>query len=349
MRILSLLAAPLFLLSTTSKAHAAPDYIVEPISSYLHTTIATAVNETGEASVSGLGQGISLPFGFDDGGLFDIPLLPGYSSALAMGINNDRVIVGYGTQNAAGEYAPRAFRFDSAQGILAALPSPLELPGSGAFAINHHGIIAGVVGDSFFTTEVRPALWVNGVVKVYPWLGVAFAINNRGNFAGSMYHSRNGPETAVLVQNGKRRDLGILSSFTASRALGINDCDDVVGYATDSAQRIEAFVKLADGPLKPVGGGDHLARDINNRRQIISSSSEVTVTDPDGTRTLLRNRSVNGEDWYQLFDAFSINDQGVVVGVGFHYEEGGPLPFVARGFIAHPLNSDSLPPLVCKP
>lgn len=99
--------------------------------------------------------------------------------------------------------------------------------------------------------------------------------------------------------------------------------------------------------MKPIGGTDSVAYDINNRRQIVSSGSEVFITEPDGTRTSLRERATNADDWYGLFEARSINDSGVIAGVGFYWVDNGPLPFEPRGFIAYPLHEPTAP-IVCR-
>ena len=147
----------------------------------------------------------------------------------------------------------------------------------------------------------------------------AWAINNRGQVAGSSGGSEGTDQHAALWRDGEWLDLGTLPGHTYSLALDINKHGDVVGSSRSTIENTRAVLWHRGAPidLGTLPGGSYSTADaINDRGQVAG-----TALDADGQLHLVR------WDRGQMVDlglfpspqwrwVSAINDRGVIVGYG---------------------------------
>ncbi|HYM75114.1 MAG TPA: hypothetical protein VE377_03980 [Candidatus Dormibacteraeota bacterium] len=106
--------------------------------------------------------------------------------------------------------------------------------------------------------------------------------------------------------------------------LAINDCGQAAGVSLNARTgRIEAFLeeKGKRSPLGTLGGSFSIARDINNRGEIVGGS--LTAGDDSFHGFLYRNHRLldlntmlePGTGW-ELVQALAINNRGEILGIG---------------------------------
>lgn len=149
------------------------------------------------------------------------------SFASASGINNNGEIVG----EAIHKDVPTAFlRLTDASIVF--LPGLPGLPSGRAYAINDTGTIAGTAFNDDGAT--KGCVWVNHKPFALPTLGgvdsEARNLNSHGDIVGDA-DLASGKSHACLWKNGKPIDLGALPGDDTSRALYVNDSDEVVGVS----------------------------------------------------------------------------------------------------------------------
>ena len=188
-----------------------------------------------------------------------------------------------------------------------------------ARSINNNGQI---VGESQVGSGVQQVLWQNGEIAQLgsSWWN-AKSINDSGQIAGTGGNS-DGMTRAVVWQNDSATELGAYpgTSTAESRAYGINDAGDVVGYSfwydTGDFYWLATLWKsgkiYALGPVEPIPARQSEALDINNFGQAVGWSTVNHVSQAalwqDGlTTTLPMPGGSPGE-------AHSINDAGQIVG-----------------------------------
>ncbi len=225
----------------------------------------------------------------------------------ASGINNQGEIVG--AVSLFGSLTQYAFVYE--KGLTADLP---DLSGgnglSAATAINNHGDIVGVGSlQSVAVLTEHPFLYSQGLMHDLGTLGgsmgEANAINDLGEIVGDSFTTSNAEMHAFLYREGRMIDLGGLpgvqfetstnpSAFfkLVSVALAINNCGQIVGFATatnGALYAIHAFL-YSDGMMI----------DLNN---------------------LVRLTHVNGPPGFlALTGANGINDWGQIVGAGTFWD-----------------------------
>ena len=134
-------------------------------------------------------------------------------------------------------------------------------------AVNQHGVVVGEgPAHAFFWSGYR-AVELPGVH------GAALALNDRGTIVGTVEPSDGAQPHAVRWRDGAMEDLGTLGG-SYSKALGVNERDEIVGYAATSEDRSHAFL-WRDGTmtdLGTLGGTESGATGINERGQVIGWS-----------------------------------------------------------------------------
>lgn len=147
--------------------------------------------------------------------------------ASASGINNNGEIVGEAIRK---DVSTAFLRLTDAS--LVFLPSLPGLPGSRAYAIDDAGTVVGTAFNDAGAT--KGCLWVDRKPVPLPTLGgansEARAINSRGDAVGDA-DLPSGKTHACLWHGGKAVDLGTLPGDDSSRALYINDQDEIVGVS----------------------------------------------------------------------------------------------------------------------
>jgi len=126
-------------------------------------------------------------------------------------------------------------------------------PGNVAFAINNHGIIAGLSALHNNTT-FHPVLWQDGIIAdlgVLPGdlVGAALDLNNRGEVVGASI-SAPGPATgnprAFVWKDGVMTDLNTLvpagSPLHLLTAFALSDSGDIVGFGATDDGDIHGFL-----------------------------------------------------------------------------------------------------------
>ena len=196
--------------------------------------------------------------------------------------------------------------------------------GSTAYAVNDAGEVVGFADTA--TGDDHAVLWQDGRIRDLGTLpgfrcSVATAINARGQIVGRVYNPRPDlpdlllwPSRAVLWENGRIKDLGTLLGSTSSRAYGINDCGQVVGWTLTNGNLRRAFLWEKGHMAALKGGAVSAATGINNRGQIIGVSG---FSDDTVHAVLWESGQVHdlGTILGHTFNrATAINDQGVVVG-----------------------------------
>lgn len=188
----------------------------------------------------------------------DLGLLPDTVSALAKGVNDSGVVVGYAIDS---NKVYHAFCWTAAKGMveLPALPRQKHCI---AWAVNNKGQIAGssgVGGQDYqlFVRTVDGRLLVTG-----QRVTEAKAMNEKGQTAGRSKANTAGIRNA----DGKMVDLGL------GLAYGINGLGEAVGDRYDSATKACRAVYWS-GAGESVDLGQGTASDINDHGQIVGSAS----------------------------------------------------------------------------
>jgi probable HAF family extracellular repeat protein len=111
--------------------------------------------------------------------------------------------------------------------------------------------------------------------------------------------------------------------------LALNDVGQCAGVSSNpEAGRIEAFVQEngSRNMLGTLGGSFSIARDINNRGEVVGGS--LTQGDENfhgfiyrGNRLVDLNDLLDPGSGWELIQAFAINNRGEIIGVGSHTGE----------------------------
>lgn len=255
---------------------------------------AFCINDIGEAAgASNSGDSLVPLLWKPQGGMQQVPLLPGDNGGQALGINKHGEIVGYSS----GRRGPRAFLWTRRTGVrdLGVLPGG---DSSRARDVNDSGE---VVGTSASVGGNRAVLWTrSGNLRDLGTLpgdssSEATAINNAGDVVGHSNGPR-GPRAFLWTKATGMQDLGCLPGGTSSRALDINDAGCVVGTSTTSGAD-RAFIWRPQTGMSDLNAA--VSADLRvdfAEAQAINSKGQVLVRGRIGEAGEVSNESAPGED-----------------------------------------------------
>jgi uncharacterized membrane protein len=222
---------------------------------------------------------------------------------------------------------------------------PVRWPAGGAMQVlqlpGQYGAARGIAGDG---TVVGSFLGADGVDHCAEWPGPytaivqldlgadgiaceMVAINRRAQMAGQKA-TETGPRAplhAFLYQDGRFHLLGHVEGHAQTIAAGLNVHGHIVGSAQDPRGRNPATAYLYDGQqLVPLGqlapGHGFEATAINDQDQIVGWGSNEQDQDKaaiyDGGQWIALESLTDGLGTWTLERAFSINDDGIIVGMG---------------------------------
>lgn len=206
--------------------------------------------------------------------------VPGKSMVLPYrnAINQRGQVVGYGWNTFIGD--EQSFIWSGEMVMLPNLPGAVF---SRPQAINDHGHLVGEIG---FNILDRPAaVWDKGVLRVLPSapgvstpaINIPFGINNRGDVVGTSGSRADVIRHPVLWLDGEASILQTPPGSTESRAYGINDSGEIVGFAAPNlAPATRQAMLWADGEatiLPTLGGVGATAYCIANNGDIAGSAA----------------------------------------------------------------------------
>ena len=252
-------------------------------------------------------------------GFEDVAGEQGAGNSVAYGINDQGEIAGaYNTSTAQRPF--RAVRRVGFQELTLLAGSN----GGRAYAINEIGEAVGYVSG---TSGIRPVWWTRrGEVRLLQSVGSqttqALDLNDRGDIVGV---SGGEPKAAVLwPRKGGLVSLGTLPGFAHSEAVAISENATITGVATGVGEfptRSRAVLwqpgGLAIQDLGALPGGtDSRARDVNNRGEVVGTSTSAK-----GSRAFIWTASTGMKDLNDLVtvpglvmtDALSVNRRGDIV------------------------------------
>jgi probable HAF family extracellular repeat protein len=265
-------------------------------------------------------------FLYSAGTLQDLGTLGGPIS-IARGIGNAGHVVGEAMQSSG--YTKAFLWSNGRMQDLGTLPGHFQ---SAAFDVNDSGHVVGYSGTN---TEERAFLRTTGGLKDLGTLGTfgsrALAINNLGHVVG---YSQAGPfmDHAFLYSNGTMKDLGTIGGVAIgiSQAADINDKGQIVGHSTVGQDLLTMHACLwENGKAKDLGTLSlypySYGKSINDAGHVVGFVAPTQQTDVkevqraflyrDG-RMLDLNEAIPVKSGWVLFEASSINDNGVIVGLG---------------------------------
>jgi len=247
----------------------------------------------------------------------------GAGNSVAYGINDQGEVAGaFNT-----DVALRPFRAVR-KGRFQELSLPPGSNGGIAFALNELGEAAGYASGA---AGIRPVWWTRrGEVQLLQTIGSqtarALDLNDRGDVVG-VYG--NEVKTAVVwPRKGGIVSLATPPGFTHSEAVSVAENGTVAGVATGVSQfpnRSRAVLWPANGQAVRdlgtlAGGDDSRARDVNNRGEVVGTSSST-----DGDRAFVWTAAGGMQDLNTLVsvpglvmtDALGINRKGDIVVMGY--------------------------------
>jgi RHS repeat-associated protein len=208
-------------------------------------------------------------------------------------------------------------------------PPYTDTIGSAAEGINDYGQVVGTFYEGFVASVPHGFLLTpGGEVVDFGGFTTAHDVNNRGQVVGDIYVTTSDrhaflwtdddgddqPDSAEIL------DLGTLAG-TDSRAFGVNDNGDVVGW-TDTTQGRRAFLWTPEQGMRSLGslGGISIAYAVNDHGWVVGTSQAGDGTvhpflwTPTGGMVDLYPQA----DDFQLNAATGVNDHGQVIGQVAH-------------------------------
>lgn len=240
--------------------------------------------------------------------------------------NRSAVIVSAGSD-------PKVYR----NGVVQSLPTGcIQL----AAALNDAGAVVG-------TGSYRPVMYSRNTCNDLGTLGGSYGdandINQHGQVTGGARLPGDAITHAFLYTGGVMRDLGTLPGGQQSSGSALNDLGEVAGQSTTANYQQRAFLYRPGRGMKDLGdlgGGNSIANAINDKTQVVGSSSLRCVApscqSPKVHAFLYSNGTLRDIDTLNstYSSAGGINNDGLVVGTvsigsgaysginGFLYQDG---------------------------
>jgi probable HAF family extracellular repeat protein len=269
---------------------------------------------------------------------------PGYMCT-AVGINNNKQVIGYCTDSDKDKLNHYGFLWDS--GSLRMMPLPLGHASCTPDYINNKGEI---VGQLDVDTRSCCFLYQNSRIDLIQGSeGQSIedgGINNMGVIVGYIVMKDNGNH-AIRYDNKTITDLGTLG-FQNSEALGINDSGVIVGQAEVANEQFHAFL-YKDSKMTDLGclpGGVACEANAINANGIIAGNSytpiDKAISDVHNHACLWKNGVI--KDLGVLpgsTDSFAsgINASGQIVGMASSHSIGNPRAFIWENGRMYDLNA----------
>lgn len=156
----------------------------------------------------------------------------------------------------------------------------------------------------------------------------AFDINDSDQIVG-VATTEDGSALAFLYENGEAKDLGSLDDSGYSEARAINDKGHSTGWSLSAEGTYAAYIHDGTTMIKIPGlGGDSKGFDINTHGHVVGDAR-----DADGGRHAFLYKDgelidlydllpeADKAKWKELREAFSISDDGVIVGRGKYWRD----------------------------
>ncbi|MCK5905769.1 MAG: DUF3466 family protein, partial [Gammaproteobacteria bacterium] len=301
-------------------------------------------------SVSDNGQGITgrsrntkkktvpVRFLFDQGQIEGLNGLLGGRDA-GRSINNSGAIVGFGVISEK-KATPRVYNaFYNKGGKELVTIAPLaQGKDSRAYGINNNDIAVGWSSSKADNSD-HVAFSYDAKSKAMTALGgdilggqrsFAFDINDAGQIAG-VATTADGSAVAFLYENGTAKNLGSLDNSGYSEARAINDKGHTTGWSLTTEGQYAAFIHDGTSMTKIPGlGGDTKGYDINTHGQVVGSAVD-NKPKPGRHAFLFQNGQLidlyealpaaDKANWKELREAYSISDDGVIVGRGRFWKD----------------------------
>jgi probable HAF family extracellular repeat protein len=284
------------------------------------------------------------------GNSIDLGTLSGYSDGTAKSINNNGQIAGYVNEIVGGSGYSRATLFDSSgMGNNIDLGTVQGGTWSRAFSINNNGHAVGCsdgapygIQAAFFNTSGTGNVINLGSlpnIQSAGYMSEADSINDYDQIVGKAvaiggYHATLFDKTGA----GNNIDLGTLSGKSESGALSINNNGQIVGYATDINNNIRAVLFDPTGAKHNIDLGYGRAFSINSNGQAVGFSDHgATFFDVTGAgNNIALDTLVSLPSGWSLHIAYSINDNGWIVGEGY-YTPAGSSQYEYHAFLLKPI------------
>ncbi len=259
--------------------------------------------------------------------------------AEARGVNNTGVMAGFDTVSKKEKGKPRiynAFYNDNTNTDLVNLGTLGGL-NSRAYGINNNGMIVGWSASQADDSDHVAFTYDSAGAKSMTSLGgnilggsrsFAFDVNDSNQVTG-VATTADGSALAFLYQDGAATSLGSIDNSGYSEGRAINAKGQVTGWSLTASGSYAAFIADASGMQALPGlGGDTKGYDINVHGSVVGSGKDadgksVAFLYKDGSTVNLYDLLPAGDkaNWKELREAFSISDDGVIVGRGRYWTD----------------------------
>jgi len=313
--------------------------------------LVSGINNRGDvAGRTAGGDGASHAFVRRDGVVTALPhLVPDYRSSGAINLNEHGEVAGWSYAPVPPPfpgYSTHAAYWSAETGAVNLTPDTTGL--SIAYAINNHGeivgnVMAGAQSGAFLWRVQRDGTVLSErLTPPSDWTAEVFDVSDRGLAAGA----RIDPEANALrpfVVDVRTKELTYLPApRLQGQATAVNNLDQVAGsvLAFNNASHITIWNRSEEGAwlatnlgTLPYPHGHCKPHAINNRQELVGTCLADGPVPPEawlwanGKLTPVRELvSPDVAAHWQFYDAYDINDSGVIVGSGV--EDGRPAGFI---------------------
>ncbi len=290
---------------------------------------------------------VAIQFHFDDGHIHAIKGLSG-GNDIGRSINNSGHIAGYGKLKVEKDKPSIYNAFYGENGKeLVSIGTLGEGIDSRAYGINQTNTIVGwsaTKADNSdhvaFSYDVKTAKMTSlGADILGGTRSFAFAINDSDQIAGVAL-TKDSSAVAFVYQNGKATNLGSLDDSGYSEARAINDKGETAGWSLTADGSYQAFIHDGKEMKRLKGlGGDTKAYGINTHGHVVGDARDEkgdrhAFIFKDGKMVSLYSLLPDADkaNWKELREAFSISDDGVIVGRGRYWKDDAKKKDTSMGF-----------------